>query len=84
MTPSPSVVTIGVFDGFHRGHVLVLARARQWADRTRSRLAVFTFDRHPRTVLGGEGSPERLISSSAKIDLLRQAGAEEIRVVRFS
>lgn len=47
----PAVVAIGKFDGIHRGHHLLLARAREEARRRGAQAGVVTFDAHPREVL---------------------------------
>ena len=47
----PSVATIGVFDGVHRGHQLVIGRVLDTARETGMASVVVTFDRSPREVL---------------------------------
>ena len=47
----PSAVTIGVFDGVHRGHQRIVARARQVATARGLPLVVVTFDPHPDEVV---------------------------------
>ncbi len=83
MTPV-AAVTLGVFDGFHRGHAEVVARARERAREVGGKLVVFTFDEHPRQVLAGGAAPPRLSLLPEKTALLREAGADEIRVLRFT
>ena len=78
------VVTLGVFDGFHPGHAAVVARARERARRAAGALVVFTFDEHPRMVLAGGEAPPQLTLLPEKIALLRGAGADEVRVLRFN
>ena len=48
--PRP-IVTLGVFDGVHRGHSLVLREAIRWAKQVGGTSVVITFDRHPDAVL---------------------------------
>lgn len=83
MTPT-AVVTVGVFDGVHRGHAAVVARAKQRADRAHARLVVFTFDPHPETVLTNTAARPQLALPGEKSELLREAGVDEFRVLRFS
>ncbi len=45
------VVTLGTFDGVHRGHQRVIETAVEWAREIGGESAVITFDRHPRSVL---------------------------------
>ncbi len=63
-----SVVTLGVFDGLHRGHARLLARAVELGARRGLPVVLVTFDPHPATVAGGE---------------LRVAGARGEVAVRF-
>lgn len=52
----PTVVTVGSFDGVHRGHQALLQAAREEADRIGGVVVVVTFEPHPRIALGrGEG-----------------------------
>lgn len=84
MTPSPVVASIGVYDGVHLGHVAVLDAAGEVARRAAARLAVFTFDEHPDGVVTPGAPPPLLAPASERVLLLRRAGAEEVRVLRFN
>jgi riboflavin kinase/FMN adenylyltransferase len=75
------VVTIGNFDGVHRGHVAVIAAARALA-RTDPVVAV-TFDPHPLLVLRPDRAPAILTPLPEKIRLLRAAGADDVLVLPF-
>ena len=83
--PAPgSVVCIGVFDGVHRGHRALVARARERADVRGVPLVVVTFDPHPLTVVvGPEAAPTSLASIGHRIELLLEAGADEVDVLAF-
>jgi riboflavin kinase/FMN adenylyltransferase len=78
-----SVIAIGNFDGVHRGHQTVLRQARALADEGAHACLVLTFDPHPREVLGG-GTRPPLMRLARRIELLREAGADEVVVEPFT
>lgn len=76
-------VSIGAYDGVHRGHRAVIDRTRQEAARRSARTAVVTFDRHPASVVRPASAPKLLTSLSHKLELLEEAGVDVAYVVRF-
>jgi riboflavin kinase / FMN adenylyltransferase len=78
-----SVVTIGVFDGVHRGHRGVVTRAAGHARRLGLPLVVVTFDPHPLTVVRPEHAPSLVSTLGHRIHLLADAGADAVLVLRF-
>lgn len=80
-----TVVSVGNFDGVHRGHQHVLANARQTAERLGGLpLVVVTFDPHPMTVIRPDKAPQPLTSVEERLALLGAAGAEAVLVLRFT
>lgn len=76
------VVAIGVFDGVHRGHRRVLARAREIARPLGGEVVVVTFHVHPRAVTRGAAPP--LITSLAhRLVLLEREGVDAAIVLHF-
>ncbi|PIE21584.1 MAG: bifunctional riboflavin kinase/FMN adenylyltransferase [Arachnia propionica] len=73
-----NTVVIGNFDGVHTGHQALLAEAAK-----NQRLVVLTFWPHPVSVLRPGSEPQLLTDLDTRIDMLRQAGADEVRVVHF-
>jgi riboflavin kinase / FMN adenylyltransferase len=80
----PCVVTIGVFDGVHRGHRAVLARAAAVAASAGVPLVAVTFDPHPADVVRRGVPPTRLCSVAYRAELLQQAGADAVWVLPFT
>ena len=67
-------VTIGTFDGVHRGHRLVLTTLKQEAAERGLQPVAITFDRHPLELVAPERAPGNLMSTERKADLIRREG----------
>lgn len=78
------VVTIGNFDGVHRGHQAMLSVVRESADRIRCPSVVVTFDPHPVTVLKPTVKLPRLSTIPVRAELLKRYGADEVIVMPVS
>ncbi len=77
-----SVVSVGSFDGVHRGHRLLIERLTEEAARQKAQSVVVTFDPHPRQVLRGEN---RLLTTlPEKLCLLGQTAVDHVVVVHFT
>ena len=77
-----SVVVIGVFDGVHKGHQLLLNRAKEIAD-SRSVIAL-TFDPHPMHVFAPDRAPTLLTTLSDRVELLKIHNADQVAVLKFN
>ncbi|MCI2975032.1 MAG: riboflavin biosynthesis protein RibF [Ferrimicrobium sp.] len=78
-----SVVTIGSFDGFHRGHLQLIQRAGEAARERGLPLVVVTFDRHPLQVLAPERAPRLLMGPIARRQLLESLGVDVLYLLHF-
>ena len=78
------VVTIGVFDGVHRGHQRIVARAAQVGRELGLPLVVVTFDPHPDEVIRPGSHPPLLCTLRFRADLLGRFGADAVCVVPFT
>ena len=79
----PVALTVGNFDGVHRGHQAMLARLAEAAEDLDLAPAVLTFDPHPREFFARENAPPRLSTLRGKIDAFRTFGVERVIVARF-
>jgi riboflavin kinase / FMN adenylyltransferase len=80
----PTVLTLGVFDGLHLGHQLVMRTVVERARAAHAVPTVITFDPHPRAVLHPESSPPLLQTFDQKVEALSLLGIEQTIVVRFT
>ena len=80
----PTVLTLGVFDGLHLGHQLIMQTVVERARATASVPTVITFDPHPRAVLHPESAPPLLQTFDQKIEAFGVLGIEQTIVVRFT
>jgi riboflavin kinase/FMN adenylyltransferase len=71
-------VSIGNFDGVHRGHALLVERLRAQAKRVGGPSVVFTFDPHPVRILRPELCPPPLTWTERKAELLAELGVDEM------
>jgi riboflavin kinase / FMN adenylyltransferase len=80
----PTVVTVGMFDGVHRGHRALLDRVAAEAAARGLPAAAVTFDRHPLAVLRPGAEPPLLTNLDRKVELLGDAGMEVVLVLEFT
>jgi len=78
-----SVVTIGAYDGVHRGHQAVIEQVRQQAKILDARSVVVTFDRHPASIVRPESAPLLLTDVDQKLELLAATGLDATCIVKF-
>ncbi len=71
-------LTIGNFDGVHRGHARIIERLEHHADQCGGPAIVFTFDPHPAALLRPEQAPPPLTWINRKADLLSELGVDAI------
>ena len=77
-----SVVVIGVFDGVHKGHQVLLNRAKEIAaGRT---IIALTFDPHPTTVFAPDRAPTMLTTLADRVELLKIHNADQVAVLKFN
>jgi riboflavin kinase/FMN adenylyltransferase len=80
---APVALTIGNFDGVHRGHQAMLARLKEAAERLGLESCVMIFEPHPREFFAPDKAPTRLTSLREKLELLAAAEVERVQICRF-
>ncbi len=80
----PSVVTVGVFDGVHRGHQRIVARAQAVASARQLPVVVVTFDPHPDEVIRPGSHPPLLVTVRRRVQLLGEQGCAAVCVLPFT
>ena len=81
---APCALAIGNFDGVHRGHQALLARARTVADQRGLPLCVMTFEPHPREFFDPQGAPPRIAMLRDKLETLDKNGVDRVVVEHFN
>lgn len=79
-----SVATIGVFDGVHLGHQLVISKVLEQARQRGLVSTVITFDRSPREVLDPLFRPQLLTTLEEKSDIIASLGVDQLVVLPFT
>jgi riboflavin kinase/FMN adenylyltransferase len=79
-----SVVTIGEFDGVHRGHQRIVARAAELGRELGLPVVAITFDPHPDEVIRPGSHPPLLSSARRRAELLGGLGVDAVCVIPFT
>jgi riboflavin kinase/FMN adenylyltransferase len=78
-----AVVAIGNFDGVHRGHQEIIAKAARLAQELGCPHAVLTFEPHPRSVFNPASEPFRLTPFRLKVRLIEALGVDALFAIPF-
>jgi len=76
-------LTIGNFDGVHRGHRAMLQRLVEKSRELKLACSVLTFEPHPREYFAPASAPARLSRLREKLELIAEAGIQRTHVLRF-
>ena len=80
-----AVITIGTFDGVHKGHQLIIDQLKQEANTIDGETVIITFHPHPRKIIGGKSGKLFLLTTlDERIRLLESAGIDHLVVVPFT
>ncbi len=79
-----AVIAIGSFDGMHRGHQVLLERARALAEQKNVALGLVTFEPHPVKVLAPKLAPPTLMAREDKIEAITDMGFDFALIQNFT
>lgn len=78
------VLTIGNFDGVHRGHMAVLNRTKELSNQVKGQTTVLTFENHPTQILRPSEHVKLICSLPHKIQLLEKFGIDNLILLPFT
>ena len=78
------VVTVGVFDGLHKGHIAILDRVKHSAQEVQGDTVIVTFWPHPRLVLNQDVSIKLINTIDEKLQLFKKFGVQHIVIIPFT
>lgn len=78
-----SVVTIGNFDGLHKGHQVLIKEAVQFANKKNIKSVVFTFDNHPANYFAKK-TIKNIITNNEKINRMKSLGVDILVIIPFN
>ncbi|HEY2804586.1 MAG TPA: bifunctional riboflavin kinase/FAD synthetase [Gemmatimonadales bacterium] len=84
MSDDRTVVTVGTFDGVHRGHGAVLDEIARRARASGRRSVLVTFDPHPLEIVNPQAAPQLLTLADEKRQILSQSPVDEVAFVPFT
>ena len=80
----PSVVTLGNFDGVHRGHQQVLAKLVETAARHSANAVAISFDPHPAQIHRPEAAPQQIMGLQDRIEALEETGIDGLLMMTYT
>lgn len=79
-----SYVALGSFDGLHSGHLSLVNKIIELANKNRGKSIVYTFKNHPRTLIKGKNSPKLLMDNESKEKILKSMGVTLVYFEEFN
>lgn len=73
---SDNYIALGSFDGLHLGHLSLIHKVHQEAQKNGGKSIVYTFKNHPRAVLNKENAPKLLMNNDEKAEILQECGID--------
>jgi riboflavin kinase/FMN adenylyltransferase len=80
----PCAITIGNFDGVHKGHSQIMQRVRAIAHQHGWKTAVLTFDPHPTRLVAPDRAPRLLTTPEQRAHLILEQGMDQVLILPFT
>ncbi|GFZ29628.1 riboflavin biosynthesis protein [Clostridium zeae] len=79
-----SFIALGSFDGLHLGHLSLISKTLELAEKNSCSSMVFTFRNHPLTVVNKDRAPKLLLDNQTKLEILEELGIDIACLVNFN
>lgn len=76
-------VTIGSFDGLHKGHLSLISKAVELSKKNNAKSMVNTFKEHPLNIINKDIAPKLIMDNETKIQLLHENGLDVLNLSDF-
>ena len=83
LTFKNAVITIGTFDGVHKGHQQIIRQLKEEAQEIGGETVIITFHPHPRSIVPGREPVSVLTTRAEKIELLGKMGIDYLVIIPF-
>ncbi|MEQ8192583.1 MAG: riboflavin biosynthesis protein RibF, partial [Candidatus Eremiobacterota bacterium] len=81
---NPSIITVGVFDGVHRGHQKILSKLIEEGNKKHYEKIVFTFKNHPLNVIDSSIKPPLLTTFEEKVEIISSFSIDTLIAIEFN
>lgn len=76
-------VTLGNFDGLHKGHMTLIHKVLELAKKNNSYSMLYSFSNHPLSLINSDLEPKLLMNNKDKVLFLKKAGIDIVKLVKF-
>lgn len=77
-------IALGSFDGLHLGHLSLIQKTKDEADKNNGKSMIYTFKNHPRFLINKESSPKLLMNNEEKVQILNAYGVDIVYFQEFN